>query len=58
MEAQIIALQLVIREMAGYADAVGEDVDELIGEVFGEDGGGGGEAAGGQVEREMGWEKR
>lgn len=46
MEAQIHALQLVIREMAGYTDAVSEDVDELLGEVFGDEGGDGTAAQG------------
>ena len=37
LEAQVLALQLVIREMACYADAVGEDTNDLMDEVFGDD---------------------
>lgn len=36
LEQQILALQLVIRETAGYADAIGEDVNDVMDEVFGE----------------------
>lgn len=35
IEKQIIALQLVIREHAGYTDAIDNDVEDLLDDAFG-----------------------
>lgn len=39
LESQVAAIQLVLRELAGFTEAVSEDVDELL------DGGEGGESS-------------
>lgn len=35
LEKQIAALQLVIRELTGYTDAIDVDVEELLDDAFG-----------------------